>query len=76
MTTPGGWKPALVRLVIAAGALAWVSEILVGAVEPVIETLGVSEFFLGLILIPIIGNLAEHVVAIQLAAKNRMDFSM
>ena len=41
-----------------------------------IETLGVSEFFLGLILIPVIGNLAEHLVAVQLAAKNRMDFSM
>ncbi len=76
VTHPGGWKPALMRLAVAAGALAWVSEILVGAVEPVIETLGVSEFFLGLILIPIIGNLAEHVVAIQLAAKNRMDFSL
>jgi Ca2+:H+ antiporter len=76
VVTPGGWKPALVRLVVAAGALAWVSEILVGAIEPVIATLGVSEFFLGLILIPIIGNLAEHVVAIQLAARNRMDFSM
>jgi Ca2+:H+ antiporter len=74
--TPGGWKPALVRLVVAAGALAWVSEILVGAIEPVIETLGVSEFFLGLILIPVIGNLAEHLVAVQLAAKNRMDFSL
>ena len=76
VVTPGGWKPALVRLVVAAGALAWVSEILVGAIEPVIETLGVSEFFLGLILIPVIGNLAEHLVAVQLAAKNRMDFSM
>jgi Ca2+:H+ antiporter len=73
---PGGWRPALVLLVVAAGAMAWLSEILVGSIEPVIETLGVSEFFLGLILIPVIGNLAEHLVAVQLALKNRMDFSL
>ncbi len=76
VTTPGGWKPALVKLLIASGFLAWVSEILVGSIEPVIAQLGVTEFFLGLILIPVIGNLAEHLVAVQLAAKNRMDFSI
>ena len=73
---PGGWRPALILLVVAAAALAWVSEILVGSIEPVIAALGVSEFFLGLILIPVIGNLAEHLVAVQLAIKNRMDFSL
>ena len=72
----GGWTVPLVLLVISAGLLAWVSEILVGAVEPVVHTLGVSEFFLGIILIPVIGNLAEHMVAVQLAAKNKMDFSL
>ena len=76
VTRPGGWRPALIVLLIAAAALAWVSEILVASIEPVIATLGVSEFFLGLILIPIIGNLAEHMVAVQLAAKNRMDFAL
>jgi Ca2+:H+ antiporter len=74
--TPGGWRRPLVALVITAGALAWVSEILVGAVEPVVHTLGISEFFLGIILIPVIGNLAEHMVAVQLAHKNQMDFSL
>ena len=72
----GGWKRPMIMLVIAAGLLAWVSEILVGAVEPVVHTLGVSEFFLGIILIPVIGNLAEHLVAVQLARKNQMDFSL
>jgi Ca2+:H+ antiporter len=72
----GGWVGPLVLLVVSAGLLAWVSEILVGAVEPVVHTLGVSEFFLGIILIPVIGNLAEHMVAVQLAAKNKMDFSL
>lgn len=70
------WSRPLTLLVITAGALAWVSEILVGAVEPVVHQLGVSEFFLGIILIPIIGNLAEHLVALQLARKNQMDFAI
>ena len=52
------------------------SEILVGAIEPFIETFGLSEFFVGVILIPTIGNLAEHLVAVQLAFKNKMEFAM
>ncbi len=74
--TPGGWRGPLLVLIVSAGVLAWISEILVGAVEPVIHTLGISEFVLGVILIPIVGNLAEHMVAVQLAAKNKMDFSV
>jgi Ca2+:H+ antiporter len=70
------WSRPLGVLLVAAAALAWVSEILVGAVEPVVHQLGVSEFFLGIILIPIIGNLAEHLVALQLARKNQMDFAI
>src|SRR6185436_20123009 len=42
----GGWVRPLVVLTVSAGLLAWVSEILVGAVEPVVHALGVSEFFL------------------------------
>jgi Ca2+:H+ antiporter len=41
-----------------------------------VEQLGISEFFVSIILAPIIGNVAEHVVAIQVAAKNQMDLSM
>ena len=47
-----------------------------GVVEPVVARLGVSEFFLGIILIPIIGNAAEHLVAIQFAAQNKMALSV
>jgi len=47
-----------------------------GAVEPVVEGLGVSEFFLGIILIPLIGNVAEHLVAVQVAARNHMELSV
>ena len=70
------WSRPLGMLALSAAALAWVSEILVGSVEPVVHQLGVSEFFLGIVLIPIIGNLAEHLVALQLARKNQMDFAI
>ena len=65
-----------VILVLATGGIVWLSEILVGVVEPVVASLGVSEFFLGIILIPIIGNVAEHLVAIQFAAQNKMSLSV
>jgi len=63
-------------LLATAALLAVLSEILVGAIEPFIETFGLSTFFVGVILIPTIGNLAEHLVAVQLAWKNRIEFSM
>ena len=67
---------AVLVLLIAAGLLAVLSEILVGSIVPFVERFGLSEFFFGVILIPTIGNLAEHLVAIQLAFKNRMEFAM
>ncbi len=67
---------AVGALIISTIAIAYLSEILVGAVEPVVAALGISEFFLGIILIPIVGNIAEHVVAIQMALKNRMELSL
>jgi Ca2+:H+ antiporter len=60
----------------AAVLLAVLSEILVGAIEPFVETFGLSAFFVGVVLIPTIGNLAEHLVAVQLAYKNKMEFAM
>jgi Ca2+:H+ antiporter len=69
-------RTAAVVLVGAAILLAILSEILVGAIEPVVDTLGLTAFFVGVIILPIIGNLAEQLVAVQLALKNRMEFSM
>ena len=63
-------------LVATTLAIAGLSEILVGAVEPVVEEFGISEFFLGIILIPLVGNVAEHVVSVQVAIKNKMDLSL
>ncbi len=57
-------------------AIVFLSEFLVGAVEPVVESLGVSELFLGVIIIPIVGNVAEHIVGVQVAFKNKMDLSL
>lgn len=75
---PEGWSTihSLIVLVIAVGLIVYLSEALVGVVEPVTEELGLSEFFLGIILIPIVGNVAEHLVAVQVALKNKMDLSL
>lgn len=63
-------------LVISTIGVVFLSELLVGAVEPVVESLGVSELFLGVIIIPIVGNVAEHIVGVQVAYKNKMDLSL
>ena len=72
------WAVALALFVLAAstGGMIVVSELLVSNVVPFIEQTGVSEVFLGLILIPIFSNVVDHVVAISVAMKNRMDLSL
>jgi Ca2+:H+ antiporter len=70
------FKSGLVVLVVSTVGVAYLSEVLVGTIEPVVATLGVSEFFIGLIVIPIIGNVAEHIVAVQMALKNKMTISV
>jgi Ca2+:H+ antiporter len=69
-------RKAAGALILATVLIAWLSEVLVGAVEPVISSLGWTEFFLGIVIIPIVGNVAEHLVAVQVAAKNQMDMSL
>lgn len=69
-------RTAVIVLAIATAGVAYMSELLVGSVEPVVASLGVSEFFLGVILIPIIGNVAEHLVAVKVALQNQMDLSV
>lgn len=69
-------KKSLIVLAMATGGIVWLSEILVGSVEAVVAGSGISEFFLGIILVPIIGNVAEHLVAINVALKNKMELSM
>ena len=69
-------RTALIVLGLATVGVAFLSELLVGAVEPVVHSLGISEFFLGIILIPIVGNVAEHLVAVKVAIQNQMDLSV
>ena len=66
---------AVLVLGLATVGVAVMSEILVHAVEPVTKTLGVSEVFLGLIIIPVIGNAAEHATAIVVARKGNTDLA-
>jgi len=72
------WSARTASLVLGGATIGvvWLSEVLVHSVEAVIATSGLSEFFLGIILIPIIGNVAEHIVAVQVALKDHMDLSV
>jgi Ca2+:H+ antiporter len=63
-------------LVLATAAVAWVSEILVGSIEPIVASFGWTELFIGVIFVAIIGNAAEHTSAILMARKNRMDLAL
>ena len=63
-------------MALAVAGLALMSEFLVSSLDVVTESFGLSEFFVGIILVPIIGNVAEHLVAVQVAMKNQMDLSL
>jgi Ca2+:H+ antiporter len=69
-------RRAVIVLVVATGAIVWMSELLVGSVEHVVLEIGISEFFLGIIIIPLVGNVAEHLVAVTVARKNQMELSL
>src|ERR671918_1760289 len=67
---------SFVVLFVATASVAYVSEAFVGALEPLTEEFGLSELFVGIIIVPVVGNIAEHIVGVQIAYKNQMDFSM
>src|SRR5215210_251735 len=73
---PFGRTASLVVLLASTAAVAFTSEAFVGAIEPLTEEYGISELFVGVIIVPIVGNIAEHIVGVQIAYKNNMDFSM
>ncbi len=72
------WTKRFALIVLLGTTLAVVamSELLVHAIEPTVKAWGISEFFVGIIIIPIVGNVAEHVVAVQVAMENKMDLSL
>lgn len=69
-------RQALAVLAVSTVGIVLMSEALVGAVEHVTVQLGLTEFFIGIIVIPLVGNVAEHLVAVQVAGKNQMELSL
>lgn len=63
-------------LAAATAAIAWMSEILVGAIEPTSHALGLNDAFVGVFVVAVLGNAAEHATAITAALRNRMDLSL
>lgn len=65
-----------IALVIVTVLVAVCAEYLVGSIDSIVEKTGMSKTFIGLILIPIVGNAAEHVTAVVVAWKNKMDLAI
>jgi Ca2+:H+ antiporter len=73
-----GWtvRKSLILLGVAAVAVGVMSEILVGSISEASHDIGLSEFFVGVFIVAIVGNAAEHWVAVLVAAKNKMDLAV
>jgi Ca2+:H+ antiporter len=67
---------AVATLIVATLAVAWMSDILVNSIEPVVARLGWSQLFVGVIFVAVVGNAAEHFSAVLVARKNRMDLAL
>lgn len=70
-----GVRKSLILLVVATVGVAWMAELLIGAVEHASEALGMTKVFVGVIVIAIVGNAAEHSTAVLVAMKNKMDLT-
>ncbi len=73
---PWSVRRSLTILIVSAALVGVVSEFLVGSVEHAAQALGMSNLFIGVIVVAIIGNAAEHSTAILVAWRNRMDLSI
>ena len=69
-------KKSLIALAVAGAAVGLMSEILVGSITEASESVGLSEFFIGVIVVAIVGNAAEHWVAVLVAFKGKMDLAV
>jgi len=72
------WSIARAGGVLAAATvgIAWMSELLVGSIQPAAASLGLGSAFVGVFVVAILGNAAEHATAITVALKNRMDLAL
>jgi Ca2+:H+ antiporter len=73
-----GWstRRSVLMLAIAGVAVGVMSEVLVGSIAEASESVGLTEFFIGVIVVAIVGNAAEHWVAVLVAYKNKMDLAV
>jgi Ca2+:H+ antiporter len=73
-----GWstRTSVIALAIAGVLVGVMSEILVGSISEASKSVGLSEFFIGVIVVAIVGNAAEHWVAVLVAMKNKMDLAV
>jgi Ca2+:H+ antiporter len=73
-----GWstRTSVLMLAIAGIAVGGMSEVLVGSISEASHSLGLSEFFIGAIVVAIVGNAAEHWVAVLVARKDKMDLAV
>lgn len=67
---------AIVLLLVSTGLVAVCAEFLVASINYLVDNTSVSEAFVGLIILPIVGNAAEHVTAVTVASKNKMDLAI
>lgn len=72
------WPASRSALVLSAStvAIAWLSEILVGSIQPAAKALGLGNAFVAIFVVAVLGNAAEHSTAITVAMKNRMDLAL
>jgi Ca2+:H+ antiporter len=73
---PWSVKRSVIVLAIAGLAVGLMSEILVGSIAHTAESMGLSEFFIGAVIVAVVGNAAEHWVAVYVAAKDKMDLAI
>jgi Ca2+:H+ antiporter len=66
----------LLVLVLATAGVAYESEMFVGVVEGVTESVGLSPLFTGVVLLPLLGGVAEYLTAVSMARKDKMDLSV
>jgi len=73
-----GWsvRTSIIALAIAGVLVGVMSEVLVGSITEASESVGLSEFFIGVVVVAIVGNAAEHWVAVLVARKDKMDLSV
>jgi Ca2+:H+ antiporter len=69
-------RKSVILLAVAGLLVGLMSEILVGSIEEASHQIGLSQFFVGVFVVAIVGNAAEHYVAVVVAAKNKMDLAV